>query len=166
MGQRLSATTALAALLIFLAGCGEKPEPPTTGPVVPVTTKPGEPKSSTTTSTVTEGKKGGEPAEALARKAIESFLTAGSPAVCEQFATARFVRRAYGDLKSCEAAQRPASAASSVEITSLMVRGGSASATAVPRGGTNGGEKLRIELTGQGDSWMIDSLKSNAPVGP
>lgn len=166
MRSRPSAIPALAlALIVGLAGCGEKSEPETTGPVVPVTTRPD---GTQTSSTVTEtgGQDGGASPEVLARQAIESFLAAGDPVVCEQFATARFVRDAYGDLRGCEAAQRPASAASSVEITSLSVQGGSASAAAIPRGGTNDGEELRIELIGQGDSWLIDSLESNSPVGP
>jgi len=153
------------ALVLGVGGCGEKSEPEITGPVAPVTTGP-EKTQTTSIATETGGQDGGGPPRALARMAIETYLTAGDPVVCERYATARFVRAAYGDVKGCEAAQRPASAASSVEITSLSVRGGSASATAVPRGGASDGEKLRIELVGQGDSWMIDSLRSNVPVGP
>ena len=158
----------LLALPAPLVGCGEKSEPETTGPVVPIettSTGPKTQKTTATTTTTTGGGSAGSP-EAEARKAIETFLTAGDPVVCEQYATARFVRSAYGDLKGCEAAQRPGSAASAVRITSLSVQGGSATATATPQGGTNGGEKLTIELVGQGGSWMIDSLRSNAPVGP
>jgi len=161
-----SIVSLLAVFLVaVLAGCGEKSEPETTGPLVTTgsTTPQKQPEPTTTTTT---GGGGGESPDALARRAIERFLTAGDPVVCEQLLTARLVRMAYGDLKGCEAAQRPASAAKSVRISALTVRGAKATATAIPRGGASNGEKLRIGLVGQGDAWLIDSLRSNAPVGP
>ena len=33
-------------------------------------------------------------------------------------------------------------------------------------GGVYGGDKLTFDLVKQGNQWLIDVLKSNAPVGP
>jgi len=82
-----------AALALGVAGCGEKSEPETTGPVVSTPTGP-DTTQSTSTVTETGGQDGGGPPRALARMAIETFLTAGDPVVCERYATARYVRAA------------------------------------------------------------------------
>jgi hypothetical protein len=45
---------------------------------------------------------------------------------------------------------------------------GTATATVkvVPHGGVYDGEKLTVSLIKEDQDWKVDSLKSNAPVGP
>ena len=157
----LLAATLCSFALLALAGCGEKDEPETTGPVVPATTE--------TTSTEEDlTGLGDNPAsdDQAIRAAIEGFLTSGDPVVCEQYLTSDLIRKAYGDLKGCEAAQSPQSAARSVAISDLQVQASTATATAIPDGGASNGDKLEVGLVAEGSSWLIDSLESNVPVGP
>lgn len=155
------AATLCSVALLALAGCGEKDEPETTGPVVPATT-------STTSVDEDLTGLGDDPASDIQRirLVIEGFLTSGEPVVCEQYLTSDLIKRAYGDLKGCEAAQSPQSAARSVEITNGRIQASTATATAIPDGGASNGDKLEVGLVAEGSSWLIDSLESNVPVGP
>ena len=71
--QRITAIVLVAALLALLgAGCGEKDEPPTTGPVVAETTT-GSTTSPTTTNDTTNGRQATD--EELIRATVADFLS-------------------------------------------------------------------------------------------
>jgi hypothetical protein len=53
-----------------------------------------------------------------------------------------------------------------VEVSEVRIDGDAAKALAVPTGGPSDGERIRVELVRGGGVWKIDSLRSNAPVGP
>ena len=99
--------------------------------------------------------------------AIRGFLASGDAAtVCENAVAERFLRESYGDRQGCVGAQGPGSAARSVKVTNVEEDGEAALAVAVPRGGSNDGEHLEIELVLEDGAWMIDGISSDAPVGP
>jgi hypothetical protein len=107
------------------------------------------------------------PPEAQVDLAIKRVLASGIPGLaCDRHATERYVRTAFGDRAGCRRSTVPASAASSVRVSAIRISGDDARAVAVPTGGPSGGERIRIELIRAGGVWKIDSLRSNAPVGP
>jgi len=53
-----------------------------------------------------------------------------------------------------------------VKVTKIEISGDKATAKAVPTGGPSGGETIEVKLVRQGGIWKVDSLHSNAPVGP
>jgi hypothetical protein len=107
------------------------------------------------------------PPEARVDLAIKRVLASGIPGLaCDRHATERYVRTAFGDRAGCRRSTVPASAASSVKVIEIRISGESARAVAVPTGGPSGGERIRVELIRAGPVWKVDSLRSNAPVGP
>ena len=80
--------------------------------------------------------------------------------------TAHYVHAAYGDLKGCIRAQAQGAVARSLDSYRQAINGDKATVEVRPVGGTYDGEQLTVSLV-QGDGhWQVDSLKSNAPVGP
>lgn len=95
------------------------------------------------------------------------MLASGLPSLaCDDSATKNFVKTTFGDRAGCERASVPASAASFVDVTAIVIKGDKATATARPTGGPSDGETIKVELRRQGGAWKVDSLRSNAPVGP
>ena len=155
--RRATAATAAAFLLFVLAGCGEKDEPATTGPVVTAETSTSA--TSTTEATTTTAQ---DPATTPA-KAVEAFLVSPDAAlVCDELVTPKFLRASYGDRAGCLAARKPATLATSA---GLAPANGNVVA-AVPKGGIYDGEKLTFTTVPAAGGFAIDSVKSNAPVGP
>jgi hypothetical protein len=150
----LVAIPALAA-----AGCGEKEEPPTTGPVVAqTTTGPG------TTNGGSQGQQATDQEEIKAT--VVDYLTKpNAPGACTKLVTPQFVKRSYGDEKGCEAARKPSAMAKAVTITPINAGAGTM-VTAKPRGGVFGGETLKVTLINLDGQWTIDRISSNAKVGP
>jgi hypothetical protein len=157
--RRPIAAAAAALLLIALAGCGEKDEPATTGPVVTAetstTTSTGSTTQATTTTTEEVAK---TPADA-----VEAFLVSpDAELVCDEQVTPKFLRASYGDRAGCIAARKPATLATA---PGLNPANGNV-VTAQPQGGIYDGEKLTFTTVPAGGGVAIDSVKSNAPVGP
>jgi hypothetical protein len=158
-----SAAAALAAMLalaLAAAGCGEKEEPPTTGPVVAQTT--------TGKGTTQNGGNQGQPAtdEEQVKTTVATYLTkAKAPDVCTKLVTPQFVKRSYGNVKGCEAARKPSAMAKAVTITPINGATGTM-VTAKPKGGVFGGETLEVTLINLDGQWTIDRISSNAKVGP
>lgn len=151
-----------------LAGCGEKDEPETTGPVVtaqtstPATTGTTS-ANETTTTTTAKAPVGTSPAEA----AMAFLSSPDAEAVCDEVLTPAFLRTAYGDRSGCIAARRPASLAdpnSKLEVGPPSNAG--TRVDAEPSGGLYDGEKLKITIVEQGEAYLIDAVESNVPVGP
>ena len=164
MKQRITAIVLVAALLALLAaGCGEKDEPPTTGPVVTETTT-GSTTSPTTTSDTTNGQQATD--EELIQATVASFLArADAPGACTKLVTPQFVKRSYGDVNGCEAARKPSAMAKAVAIEPIDVDMGTM-VTAKPKGGVFDGESLKVTLINLDGQWTIDKISSNAKVGP
>ena len=149
----IAAATTLAALA---AGCGEKDEPETTGPVVPVTT------TSTSTSTGSTTTATGQ-APATPEAVVEAFLSSpDADLVCDELITEKFLRASYGDRAGCVAGRKPASLASQATLSA----GPDDVVTAEPQGGVYDGDELAFTLVPSGGGFAIDSVRSDAPVGP
>jgi hypothetical protein len=151
---------ALAALAAFvIAGCGEKSEPPTSGPVVTQTTTG---TMTTTTGTTTQ------PAsdEKEIRATVTTYLVKpNDPTVCDELITPAFLKRSYGNRAGCVAARKPSALAKSVTIKPL--EGGTGTmVSAKPKGGVFAGQTLKVTVINIDGKWMIDKISSNAKVGP
>jgi hypothetical protein len=111
------------------------------------------------------GEEGPTGREAIERN-VAAVISGGDPeVVCDELATERFVRSAYGAPEGCNdavAAQR----AVDVRVVGVAIDGSSARATAIPLDGPSEGERLKAELVLEDGVWKLDSLRSNAPVGP
>jgi hypothetical protein len=92
----------------------------------------------------------------------------GFPKGCGPLVTPRYVEAAYGSVSGCLQAVKSGGVASAVEVHGIYVNqsAGTAKAYATPTGGPNDGEKLTVELVQERGVWKVDSIKSNAPVGP
>ena len=156
---RAGLACAIAGLMLaFAAGCGEKEEPETTGPVVLEET--------TTTGTTTTGSQSDQQ---LATAAATAFLTsADAQAVCDTAVTEALIRSAYGDRAGCIAGRGPQSLAETAQFGNVEIADGSVSLTADARGGTYGsGQKLQMTVIRDGTgAWRVDEVRSNVPVGP
>jgi hypothetical protein len=152
-----------AALVPLAAGCGEKEEPPTTGPVVAQTTTG---QTTTGSQTTSDGK--GATDEELIRSTITDFLTLpNDPSVCDELVTPAFLKKSYGDRQGCVAARKPGALAD--QVTILARKPGSGGATIVtvkPQGGVSGGQTLKVTVVKSGGGWRIAKITSNAKVGP
>ncbi len=170
--SRRSPAVLAAAGILLLAGCGEKEEPATDGPVVPVTTTTqggGQGTGQTTTTTGEDGNGQGKPIsdEKAVQDTIEKFLTSpNANQVCGSLLTPQFLRKTYGNVAGCKAARKPATLAVSAQISGLQVTGTTATAKAMPNGGINNDDRLTFTLRRAGSSWQISNLRSNSPVGP
>ena len=160
MKLRAAAAVLVAIPALASAGCGEKDEPPTTGPVVAqTTTGPG-----TTTNGGNQGQQATD--EQLVKATVANFLMkADAPGACTKLVTPQFVKRSYGNVKGCEAARKPAAMAKAVTITPINGDTGTM-VTAKPKGGVFGGETLKVTLINLDGQWTIDRISSNAKVGP
>ena len=168
------ASAAIAA--VALAGCGG-------GGGTSTTTTTGASAGGQATSTTAQGTTtgagsgSGKPYGGGAAKGhsvadvLDAVLASGDPskACSVDYVTEGYLSDAYGGKQGCVQAQTPKSAATSVNILGV-VAGSSQAGTATVRvaadGGLYDGEKLTVSLVKDGDDWKIDSLKSNAPVGP
>jgi hypothetical protein len=97
---------------------------------------------------------------------LEQILS-GGPKMCSTLVTERFLRRSYGDEAGCEAAQKSTPPAKSAGVSQVVIEPDSvAQALARPKGGIYDGQRLRAELVLDEGTWLLDSLRSNVPVGP
>lgn len=155
------------ASILLLGGCGEKPEPPTTGPVVTQTTTGTG--TGSTASTTAGGGSGSGPVtdeEKIKTTVIDYLVKPNAPAVCDELITTAFLKRAYGNRSGCVAARKPSALANGVIVQQGPVKNSTVIVTAKPQGGVFNGETLKVTLVRVGNSWRIDRIRSNARVGP
>ncbi len=153
----LPVTLIAIAIAAALAGCGEKGEPPTTGPVV----------EATTTSTGTDDLTGlgDDPAKTLrlqASKAAVRFLTSpDARAVCDGGVTPGLLRKLYADRAGCLADRRSKLPAGSATVGEVRLEGeGGATVDARAKGGIYGGKALKLILVRDGaGAWRVDSIR-------
>jgi hypothetical protein len=174
-GAAALATATLAAAAI--AGCGGGGSSSTT---TPTTTSAGgssstTPAKGTTTGTVSASPFGGDGGGAAKGHSVsdvlDAVLTSGEPdkACGTDYVTEDYLSKAYGGEQGCVQAQTAGSATKSVDIEGLVGgsgQAGTATVKVVPKGGVYDGEKITVSLVKDGQDWKIDSVKSNAPVGP
>ena len=119
-----------------MAGCGEKDEPETTGAVVPI---------ETTTSTSTAATDPTVPTSPT--DVVRAFLISpDAELVCDELITEKFLRASYGDRAGCLSARKPATLATSVQLS------GEAEGVvkAMVNGGLYDGDELTFTLVGTG----------------
>ena len=157
--------TALVGLAVALgiAACGEKEEPEPAPPVTEATGSGGG-------GAEAGGQPGGQTEsgnkEPPIKQTVEVVLNGSAPSVCSGPAvTSRYIKTAYGDVQGCEAAIKGLPVFD-VAVSDIQVSGDTATAKAVPDGGPNKGETIKVELVNEGGRWKVDSALSNAPAGP
>jgi hypothetical protein len=107
------------------------------------------------------------PPQARVDLAIKSVLASGVPDLaCTQYSTERYVKTTFGGRGGCIKSTLPASAAQTIDEKKIEIKPHKATATIVAHGGPSDGETIKVTLVRQGDVWKVDTLKSNAPVGP
>ena len=153
------AVLAAVSALLLAAGCGEKSEPPTSGPVVTQTTT-----GSTTTGPTTGSTTPTD--EQKIQATVVKFLTIpNDPRVCRDLITPEFLKRSYGDMAGCIASRKPSAMAKAVTVK--PVPGGAQTVvSAKPKGGVFGGQTLKVTVIFIEGQPMIDKITSNAKVGP
>ena len=160
------ALIALGAASLALAACGDDEQAST----APATTAesggstqdgpaPGEPGA---------GEGAGPSDEQQVETAIEALLTdPDNELVCGEVLSQNLLETAYGDLRGClQARAKPTLARSVGQVKGLTVEGARATLVVVPNGGLYDGEKLDVVAVRDGDSWRIDELTADIPVGP
>ncbi len=101
------------------------------------------------------------------KNAVTAVLVSGVPSLaCDRYVTRNFVRTIFGSRQGCVDSTIPSSAANSVKVTEIRIEDGTATARAFPSGGPSGGERVTVHLVRYRSYWKVDSLRSNAPVGP
>jgi hypothetical protein len=170
-----AAALVVAALAIgALAGCGGGGGASTTSQT---TTSGGAAGTTTSAQGKTTSTSSSSPFGQVAAKGhtvsdvLDAVLTSGDPdkACGTGYVTEHYLSTAYGGKQGCVQAQKPGSAAQSLDVQGLAGGSGQAGTAAVKvlaHGGVYDGEKLTVSLVKEGQDWKIDSLKSNAPVGP
>jgi hypothetical protein len=108
--------------------------------------------------------------------AARAALTAANPRIgCELLVSPRYVTTAYGGGGGCAAAIKGGAAATALRVLTTKRSGRRALVVAVPAGGPNAGERLRIAMLREPAKlprgrtpplWRVESVRSNAKVGP
>jgi len=150
----------LATGALFLASCGDDSDTPSS-----TASESSPAMSSTTDSTRTQAD---QTTTSAAPKAdpymsVETVLVGGD---CSKYVTDAFVSSAYGNEQACDAAVASGGTADSLKTGKISVSPSKATITVVPHGGPSSGERVTAKLVLDGDTWKIDSLNSNVPVGP
>jgi hypothetical protein len=181
----LCASLSIVALAVAVAGCGGDNDSSVSSGASPLDTgktNPGEERSGTPAANEPTTRNPshvgvssiivpGNPKKAIPG-AIEAVLaphppgSASAQTACGVFVTDRYVETTYGTRQGCVRALVPGSAAGSVEVSRVVVSGDHATARAIPRGGPSDGETIAVKLVRERSFWKVDSLRSNAPVGP
>jgi hypothetical protein len=135
---------------------------------------PGTSSASTTTGSSTAstgdkrtpGQAGRQPRSV--RQTVDAALMSPEPATAcsDEVVTAHYLRVAYGGREGCEQAVSPQSVSSSLGPYEQQINADRATVKLHPSDGTYAGEVITVSLVKESGDWKVDSLKSNAPVGP
>ena len=168
--RALASAAAAATLALGLAACGDDSDTPQTTAVAVTTSTDVAPPSASASGNATGGPStsGPDGDESTIEATLHAVLVGADPSqACVALVTERFVRTAYGDQSGCEQAQSKKAAADEIDVTGVaMVADGHGQAQVKAQGGVYDGQKLRAELVRDGETWRLDSLRSNVPVGP
>ena len=164
----------LAVAVIALGGCGgggadssSTTSSTTTSAGTPPSTSSNRTTTSSASTTNTGGGKAGQ--RHSIPDIIDAVLTSADPAkACgADYVTAHYLNVAYGGKEGCVEAQSSGSVARSLSFGDVVPeRSATASMSVTPKGGIYNGEKLHVTLVREDGVWKVDTLKSNAPVGP
>jgi hypothetical protein len=168
--RALTCIGATAIVALSLAACGDSADEPQTTAVAvttstdaptPPSNSPGDGADGTPTA-------GAESQESTIEQTLHAVLVTADPEqACVALVTERFVRIAYGDEAGCRQAQSKKAAARRIEVSGVAVDSeGHGQGQVKAEGGVYDGQKLRAELILDGQTWRLDSLHSNVPVGP
>lgn len=167
-GNRSRAAATLAAAALALAGCGGGGDDSSSaGGLTTFTNQP--------TTDSTAGSIGTTPSSATSNlnardqiaHAVEGILTSGDPSLaCDRYPTESYLEVNFGGLEGCRQSTLPGSAADAVEFGAIAIDGSRARVIVVPTGGPSSGETITVKLVREGSVWKVDTLRSNAPVGP
>jgi hypothetical protein len=164
----------IAAAALALAGCGADSEPTATrtaaggsgGTLKSAASNPASAPGNAT-APAPGGAESGLSPEAQVDLAIKSVLASGVPGLaCRRYATERYVEKTFGSRGGCVQSTLPASAAQTVVVKKIEIDKDRATAVAMPSGGPSDGETIKVGLVRSDGVWQVDTLKSNAPVGP
>jgi hypothetical protein len=163
-----------AAACSALAGCGgggSEGNTSASSTVAPTTTSAGTrpTTSSESTTTTTIAPSAPRLPKHTVGHAVAAALLSDDPskACADEFVTEHYLQAAYGGEQGCVKAHSAGSAAVN-RFTGYRTQYKSDRATVTlrPTGGVYAGEKLTVSLVREDGAWKVDSLKSNAPVGP
>jgi hypothetical protein len=107
---------------------------------------------------------GGSSDEDQIRGVVDRALITEDPTVCEDLATANFIKVYYsGSIDQCKKdVENTSDNPDSVEVANISVSGEKATADVSVIGGPNDGEKLSTSFVKEGDQWKLD----NAAAAP
>jgi hypothetical protein len=173
---RAAAITAAGAVTLALAvsagGCGGDGGQDGTTTATATESATTSTSASKATGAVGNGGESEATAEAAAderatiERTVQTVVGGGDPnEVCGSLVTEEYVADAYGDERGCMASARAAGVVD-VRVNAIEVEASDATATATPSDGPAAGEKLKVSLVHEGELWKVDSIRSNAPVGP
>jgi hypothetical protein len=156
-------TLALLIGALALASCGGGGDEESTSSTTQASSTTSSSSSTESSSTTTARDTTVKAAATSPQDSLNAVLVKGD---CARAVTPRFVNAAYGSEQACKQAAQAGGTAKSIDVRSVDTNGGTANATVIPDGGPSSGDKLTVTLVKEGDDWKVDSLKSNAPVGP
>lgn len=164
------------AFALAVTGCGggdgeeSSTSAPTSSPPSTISS------TSTTTGSSTISSGGGETTTTgqigqghrSVRQTVNAVLMSADPAqACnDELVTERYLEVAFGGREGCEQAVSPQSVSKSLGAYEEHINGDRATVTLHPSDGTYDGDKITVSLVRLDGNWKVDSLKSNAPVGP
>ena len=169
--RSLASAAVAATLTLGFAACGsDSDSPQTTAVAVTSTSTQATPPSGGSPGNAADGPAatGPDSQASTIEETLRAVLVGADPAqACNALVTERFVRTAYGDRSGCEQAQSKKAAADRIDVSGVaMVSEGHGQAQVKAHGGVYDGQKLRADLVRDGETWQLDSLTSNVPVGP
>jgi hypothetical protein len=166
------------AFALAVAGCGgggdEGSSTTSTNDSTSTSTQSTSTESGSTTSTGGGSTIGqGGQTHTTIRQAVDAVLLSADPekACGSDYVTQHYLKSAYGGKQGCVQGQSSRTAANSLRISEMIPLDTAApppraAVDLVPDGGLYDGEKITVSLVKEDDSWKVDELKSNAPVGP
>lgn len=171
---RLFAAVLLAGALALVAGCGDDEESTTPTVEEAVQTEAGG-ASTKGESDEKQPNEGGpddsdlvapQPEMQITEAAVAFLVSPDSEAVCKDLVTTNLIEASYGSVSGCLDGRPKPTLADSVKAAEPKVDGSEATVVATPDGGLYDGVEVEFTLVLEGETWLIDSVSADIPVGP
>jgi hypothetical protein len=176
MKSRLSSILLLIVALALLAGCGDDGEETTTTTATALEETTTEADTTSTGPGTPQGSEGGDdelaeeaapPAGVQVERGAEAFLVSpDTDLVCRKLLTENAVKESYGSTSACLQSRPKPTLAKSVEVAKPDVGEAEATVTATPDGGLYDGVEVEFAFVAEDETWLIDSVSADIPVGP